>query len=51
MSSLISKYESLLLKNSKIIETIDSLGRFVILFTINPENETQSELGFFFHKN
>ena len=46
MSSLISAYEKFLLKNQKIIETIDSVGRFIVLFTINPENEVQTEFAY-----
>eukprot|EP01080_Neovahlkampfia_damariscottae_P002038 gene2038-1545_t len=46
MSSLISSYENFILKNQKIIETIESVGRFIVLFTINPEDEVRTELAY-----
>jgi hypothetical protein len=47
MSSLIKKYESFIIKNTSLIENIDSFCRFIVIFMIDSANgnEIQTEIG------
>jgi hypothetical protein len=48
MSSLITNYENIIKKNTSLIESIDSFCRFIAIFTIDYNNEIQSEASFIF---